>query len=269
VAVRRRLDAELVRRELAHSRAVAQQLIEADRVLVNGAVAAKASRQVSPADAIVIDGPPSRFVGRGAAKLEHALIEFDIDVSGLRLLDAGASTGGFTDCLLQRGAQEVVAVDVGHGQLHERLRADRRVVNVERQNVRNITADILGGVVDGAVGDLSFISLRLVIAPIISVCQPGGFMVFLVKPQFEAGRAEVSKGRGIVSDPVIHERVRREIDAALRASRCRVVAWTSSPIAGADGNVEFLVHATTPDFADRSAGYHEVHRESTTQDPTS
>jgi 23S rRNA (cytidine1920-2'-O)/16S rRNA (cytidine1409-2'-O)-methyltransferase len=246
VAARRRLDAELVRRELAASRTVGQQLIEADRVLVNGAVATKASRQVSPADAIVIDGPPARFVGRGAEKLEHALTAFGIDVGGLRLLDSGASTGGFTDCLLQRGAREVVAVDVGHGQLHERLRADTRVVNLERQNIRDVTADLLGGVVDGAVGDLSFISLRLVIAPIISVCQPGGFMVLLVKPQFEAGRAEVSKGRGVVSDPAIHDRVRGEVDAALIDAGCEVIAWTTSPITGADGNVEFLVHAITP-----------------------
>lgn len=246
MAARRRLDAELLRRELAPSRNVAQQLIEADRVFVNGAVAAKASRQVSPGDAIVVDGPPARFVGRGAEKLEHALAEFDVDVAGLRLLDAGASTGGFTDCALQRGAKEVVAVDVGHGQLHERLRADERVTNLERQNIRAVDVDVIGGLVDGVVGDLSFISLRLVIAPVVAVCKPGGFMVLLVKPQFEAGRTEVSRGRGIVTDPAIHERVRHEIDDALVEARCTVAGWTTSPIKGADGNVEFLVHAITP-----------------------
>ena len=246
MAARRRLDAELLRRELAPSRTAAQQLIDADRVFVNGAVAAKSSRQVSPADAIVVDGPPARFVGRGAEKLEHALVEFDIDVDGLRLLDAGASTGGFTDSALQRGAREVVAVDVGHGQLHERLRADDRVVNLERQNVRTIDADLIGGLVDGVVGDLSFISLRLVIAPVVAVCQPGGFMVLLVKPQFEAGRAEVSRGKGVITDPEIHDRVRSEIDEALTHAGCTVVGWTTSPITGADGNVEFLVHAVTP-----------------------
>jgi 23S rRNA (cytidine1920-2'-O)/16S rRNA (cytidine1409-2'-O)-methyltransferase len=246
MAARRRLDAELLRRELAPSRTVAQQLIDADRVFVNGAIAAKASRQVSPGDAIVVDGPPARFVGRGAEKIEHALHEFGVDVAGLRLLDAGASTGGFTDSALQRGAREVVAVDVGHGQLHERLRADDRVINLERQNIRAIEVDLIGGLVDGVVGDLSFISLRLVIAPVVAVCKPGGFMVLLVKPQFEAGRAEVSRGKGIVTDPAIHDRVRAEIEVALTEAGCKVEAWTTSPITGADGNVEFLVHATTP-----------------------
>lgn len=225
---------------------MAQQLIDADRVFVNGAVATKASRQVAPGDAIVVDGPPARFVGRGAEKLEHALDEFSIDVSGLRLLDAGASTGGFTDSLLQRGAREVVAVDVGHGQLHEKLRADDRVVNLERQNIRDIDADVVGRIVDGVVGDLSFISLRLVISPVVAVCKPGGFMVLLVKPQFEAGRVEVSRGKGVVTDPEIHDRVRSEIDEALADAGCIVEGWTTSPITGADGNVEFLVHATTP-----------------------
>lgn len=246
MTARRRLDAELVRRELAPSRTAAQLLIEADRVLVNGAVAAKASRQVAPGDALVVAGPPARFVGRGAEKLDHALDVFGVDVSGLRLIDAGASTGGFTDCALQRGAAEVVAVDVGHGQLHERLRSDDRVVNIERQNIRTVTSELIGGLVDGAVGDLSFISLRLVIAPLVAVCQPGAFMILLVKPQFEAGRAEVSRGRGVVTDPEVHDRVRNEVEAALRDAGCDVVAWTTSPITGADGNVEFLVHAVTP-----------------------
>ena len=254
MSTRRRLDAELLRRELAPSRSVAQQLIDADRVLVNGAVASKASRQVSPSDAVVVQGPPARFVGRGADKLEHALDQFAIDVTGLRLLDAGASTGGFTDSVLQRGAAHVVAVDVGHGQLHERLRADARVTNLERQNVRAVTPDVVGGLVDGVVGDLSFISLRLVIDALVGVVRPGGFLVLLVKPQFEAGRQEVSRGRGIVTDPEIHARVRVEIDHALVDAGCQVVAWTTSPITGADGNIEFLVHAVTPDRPVEMAG---------------
>ncbi len=249
MAARRRLDAELVRRELAPSRTAAQLLIDADRVFVNGAVAAKASRQVAPGDAVIVAGPPARFVGRGAEKLDHALEVFGVDVAGLRLIDAGASTGGFTDCVLQRGAAEVVAVDVGHGQLHERLRADERVVNLERQNIRAVTPELIGGLVDGAIGDLSFISLRLVIAPLVAVCQPGAFMILLVKPQFEAGRVEVSRGRGVVTDPAVHDRVRDEVGAALRDAGCDVVGWTTSPITGADGNVEFLVHAVTPTAA--------------------
>ena len=187
-----------------------------------------------------------RFVGRGAEKLDHALDVFGIEVSGRRMIDAGASTGGFTDCLLQRGAAQVVAVDVGHGQLHERLRADPRVVNLERQNIRAVTPSVIGGRVDGAVGDLSFISLRLVIAPLVAVCQPGSSMILLVKPQFEAGRAEVSRGRGVVTDPEVHDRVRDEVDLALREAGCDIAGWTTSPITGADGNIEFLVHAITP-----------------------
>jgi 23S rRNA (cytidine1920-2'-O)/16S rRNA (cytidine1409-2'-O)-methyltransferase len=244
--VRRRLDAELVRRELTTSRTEAQHLIAANRVLVNGSVAEKAARQVSPSDAVVIDGPPARFVGRGAEKLEHALGEFGVDVAGRRILDVGASTGGFTDCLLQRGAAHVVALDVGHGQLHERLRADDRVTNLERCNIRHATRDTIGGSVDLVVGDVSFISLRLVIPTLVELCQPGAPMVLLVKPQFEAGRREVDRGRGIVSDPAIHDRVRAEIDEALVAAGCSVLGWTDSPITGADGNREFLVHATTP-----------------------
>ena len=248
---RRRLDAELVRRELTTSRTEAQALIAANRVLVNGSVADKASRQVAPADAVVIEGPPARFVGRGATKLEHALDVFGLDVENKRALDIGASTGGFTDCLLQRGAAHVVALDVGHGQLHERLRADQRVTNLERVNVRHVDVDQIGGPVDIIVGDLSFISLRLVIPVLVGLCQPGAPMVLLVKPQFEAGRQEVDRGRGIITDPAIHERVRDEIEQALVVAGCQVQGWTDSPIAGADGNREFLVHATTSPVSDR------------------
>jgi 23S rRNA (cytidine1920-2'-O)/16S rRNA (cytidine1409-2'-O)-methyltransferase len=170
---------------------------------------------------------------------------FAIDVTGLRAIDAGASTGGFTDCLLQRGASQVVAVDVGHAQLHERLRSDPRVVNMERTNIRDITVTMIGGTVDIAVGDLSFISLRLVIPPLVSVCQPGASMVLLVKPEFEAGRAEVSRGRGVITDPEIWQRVQDEVAQTLTDASCDVARWTDSPITGADGNREFLVHAIT------------------------
>ena len=245
MGARRRLDAELVRRDLTASRTEAQALIAANRVLVNGSVADKPARQVAPGDAVVIDGPPARFVGRGAQKLDHALDVFQIDVRGRRALDAGASTGGFTDCLLQRGADHVVALDVGHGQLHERLRADPRVTNLERHNVRHVHVDQIGGPVDLVVGDLSFISLQLVIPSLTTLCQPGSPMVLLVKPQFEAGRQEVDRGRGIITDPAIHDRVRVEIETALVAAGCSIRGWTDSPITGADGNREFLVHATT------------------------
>lgn len=247
MAARQRLDAELVRRGLAASRAAAADLIDARRVRVNGALAEKAARQVAPGDQLHVEGPRARYVGRGALKLEHALDVFGIDVTGMRVLDAGASTGGFTDVALQRGADHVVAVDVGHGQLHERLRADPRVTNLERTNVRRIARETVGGPVDMVVGDLSFISLRLVIGPLAAVCHPGAPMVLLVKPQFEAGKAEVDRGRGVVTDPAVWERVRGEIEVAITSAGCTVRGWTESPITGADGNREFLVWATAPE----------------------
>lgn len=228
------------------SRTEAQDLIAAGRVLVGGAIAHKAARQVAPGEPVELVGPPARFVGRGGEKLDHALDEFGIDVTGLRVLDAGASTGGFTDCLLQRGAREVVAVDVGRAQLHERLVGHPAVVNVERTNVRSLEAAAIGGPVDAVVADLSFISLRLVVGALVRVCEPGGTMVLLVKPQFEAGRAEVARGRGVVHDPVVWARVRDEVELALDGVGCSVLGWTDSPLLGADGNREFLVHARTP-----------------------
>jgi 23S rRNA (cytidine1920-2'-O)/16S rRNA (cytidine1409-2'-O)-methyltransferase len=168
---------------------------------------------------------------------------FAIDPAGRRVLDAGASTGGFTDCVLQRGACEVVALDVGHGQLHPKLRADARVQVLERCNVRQATLELIGGPVDLVVADLSFISLTKVVAPLIALVVVGGDLVLLVKPQFEAGRVEVSKGRGVITDAAIHERVRGEVHQSLLAAGTVVRGWTESPIRGADGNLEFLVHA--------------------------
>jgi len=242
---RRRLDVELVRRGLADSRTHAVESIADLRVLVNGALADKPSRQVDPADAIVIEGPPPRFVSRGGEKLDRALSAFAIDVAGMTALDAGASTGGFTDCLLQRGASHVVALDVGHGQLHPRIRGDHRVTVLERYNVRNLTVDDIGGAVDVVVADLSFISLRHVIPALVRACRPGASLVLLVKPQFEAGRQEVSKGRGVITDPAVHDRVRDEVATTLAANGCAVNGWVASPITGADGNREFLVYASS------------------------
>ena len=243
---RRRLDVDLVRRGLVPSRAAAHELVDARRVRVNGAIAEKVSRLVAPADAVVVDGPPARFVGRGGQKLDHALDVFGIDVTGARAVDVGASTGGFTDCLLQRGAAHVVALDVGHGQLHERLVADARVTNLERTNVRAAMASTIGGAVDVLVGDLSFISIGLVAPALVALCKPGASMVLLVKPQFEAGKVEVARGRGVITDPAIWSRVRDEVAGALEGAGCTVLEWTDSPISGADGNREFLVHARAP-----------------------
>ncbi len=243
MGARRRLDAELVRRGLLTSRTEAATMIEDGRVMVNGAVADKPARLVAPGDAVTVSGPPPRFVGRGGEKLDAALDHFEIDVSGQRWLDVGASTGGFTDCLLSRGAGHVVALDVGHGQLHPKLRDDPRVTVIERTNIRHATTELTGGLVDGIAVDVSFISLRLIIPVLVRLCQPGASMVLLVKPQFEAGRAEVSRGRGVITDPHIHDRVRAEIDDALREAGCVVAGWMESPILGGHGNKEFLVHA--------------------------
>jgi 23S rRNA (cytidine1920-2'-O)/16S rRNA (cytidine1409-2'-O)-methyltransferase len=243
VARRQRLDAELVRRQLVETRADAARAIDAHRVLVNGALADKPSRQVHAGDAIIVQGDGPRFVSRGGEKLDAALATFGLDVHGWRVLDAGASTGGFTDCLLQRGSAHVVALDVGHGQLHPRIRDDHRVHVIEKFHVRDVTPEVIGGPVQLVTADLSFISITRVLAPLAGVCEPGGHLVLLVKPQFEAGRREVSKGQGVITDPAVHARVRDDVEAALHEAGCAVVAWCDSPITGADGNHEFLVHA--------------------------
>jgi 23S rRNA (cytidine1920-2'-O)/16S rRNA (cytidine1409-2'-O)-methyltransferase len=190
-------------------------------------------------------GPPPRFVGRGGEKLEGALARFDIDVSGRRAADLGASTGGFTDCLLQRGATEVVAVDVGYGQLHERLRADPRVDVRERTNVRDLVPGDLGAPVDVLVADLSFISLRTVLPAVLPLAASGADVVLLVKPQFEAGRHEAARGKGVITDPAIWRRVLEDVAAALDRCAAAIMGAMASPLTGADGNVEFLLHART------------------------
>ncbi|HWC39022.1 MAG TPA: TlyA family RNA methyltransferase [Acidimicrobiales bacterium] len=242
---RRRLDAELVRRGLSPTRDRARATIAAGQVLVAGALAAKPARLVSAAEPIEVQGSPPPFVSRGGEKLDAALDRFGIVVSGVRALDAGSSTGGFVDCLLTRGAAEVVAVDVGRGQLHERLRRDPRVVVLERTNVRQLGLDHVGGAPFAlVVADLSFISLRTV-APVLlgELAAPDADVVALVKPQFEAGRAEASRGKGVVKDPRVWERVLVEICSAFRGAGAAMMEAMVSPLTGARGNVEFLVHA--------------------------
>jgi 23S rRNA (cytidine1920-2'-O)/16S rRNA (cytidine1409-2'-O)-methyltransferase len=246
VAARRRLDAELVRRGLVASRAEAQEAVSAGRVTVAGAPALKPARMVAADEPLRLLAPPRRFVSRGGDKLDAALDAFAVDATGRRALDAGASTGGFTDCLLQRGARQVIAVDVGHGQLHPKLRDDDRVVVRERTNVRTVTAADIGGPVDLVVADLSFISLRTVAAALLAVTRPGGDLVLLVKPQFEAGRAEVSRGRGVIRDDAVRSRVRQEVGDVLVGGRATIMGWMESPLRGADGNVEYFVHALAP-----------------------
>ncbi|MEY2469365.1 MAG: rRNA (cytidine1920-2-O)/16S rRNA (cytidine1409-2-O)-methyltransferase [Actinomycetota bacterium] len=211
---------------------------------MQGAVADKPTRLVAPGDAIVIDGPPSRFVGRGGEKLDAALDAFGIDVSGRRAIDVGASTGGFTDCLLQRGAVSVVALDVGHGQLDARLRADDRVTVLERTHVNDVDAAAIGAPFEVVVVDVSFISLTSVAAALIgSLAGPGTDVVALVKPQFEVSRAVASRGKGIVRDPLEWEAALDRVRTAFVARGAAMMGTVESPLKGASGNTEFLVHA--------------------------
>lgn len=235
---RRRLDQAMVERGLAESRARAQALILAQDVLVNGQTISKAGAPVGPGDEIVLKAPP-RFVSRGGEKLDHALAAFDVDVAGKTAADFGASTGGFTDALLQRGAVRVYAIDVGYGQLAEKLRLDPRVVVMDRQNVRTVTA--LPEPVSIVSIDVSFIGLHLVLPAARAVLAPDGEIVALVKPQFEAGRADVGKG-GVVRDPAVHQRVLREVVTAAEALGLGVNGITASPLLGPAGNREFLLH---------------------------
>ena len=234
---------ELVRRGLAATRERAQDDIAAGRVLVGGAVADKAARMVAPAEPVEITGPPPRFVSRGGEKLDAALERFAIPVEGRTALDAGASTGGFTDCLLQRGAASVVAVDVGHGQLDQRLRRDRRVIVMERTNVRDLTPAALGRDRFAVVtADLAFVSLRTVAPALTDLTAPDGDLVVLVKPQFEAGPVEVSRGRGVIRDPRVWEQAVVGVRDAFAACGAAMMGLMASPLLGAEGNVEFLAH---------------------------
>jgi 23S rRNA (cytidine1920-2'-O)/16S rRNA (cytidine1409-2'-O)-methyltransferase len=240
--VRRRLDAELVRRGLARSRAGAVDAVNAGRVLVGGAPATTPARQVRADEPIAISEPAPPFVSRGGVKLAAALDAFAVDPRGRDCVDVGASTGGFTDCLLQRGARHVVAVDVGHGQLAWALRNDSRVTVMERTNVRALDAGALTPVPDLCVADLSFISLRTVAPNLLAITAPECDYVLLVKPQFEAGRARVGKG-GIVRDVDVRSEVVADVVAGLSEQSLGIVGLRASPITGADGNVEFVAHA--------------------------
>ena len=212
---------------------------------VGGAPALKAARLVAPHEPVEVAGDPPPYVSRGGEKLAGALDGFGIDPAGRRALDAGASTGGFTDCLLQRGAARVVAVDVGHGQLHERLRADPRVEVHERTNLRDLAAGDLGDPFDLVVADLSFISLRTVAANLVDLAAPGADLVLLVKPQFEAGRQEASRGRGVIREPAVWRRALEGVSDALQGHGAAIMDVMVSPKTGAEGNVEFLLHART------------------------
>ncbi len=243
-----RLDALVVERGLAPSRERARALILAGQVRVNGAVVSKAGTSISADAQIDLVAPDHPYVGRGGLKLAHALEVFGIDATGVTALDIGASTGGFTDVLLQRGAARVVALDVGHGQLAWTLRNDPRVVVLERVNARALAPEQLpaGARLFPLVTiDVSFISLRHILPVLPPLLLPEADVVALVKPQFEAGRAEVGKG-GIVRDAAVHARVIEEVAAAADALGLKRAGLADSPIAGMEGNREFLLHLRWP-----------------------
>ena len=236
-----RLDTLLVERGLAASRERARALVLAGQVRVDGAIVSKAGAPVKPDAEVALVQPDHPYVGRGGLKLAHALDEWALAIEGRDALDIGASTGGFTDVLLRRGARSVIALDVGHGQLDWRLRNDPRVTVLEGVNARALTPAALPHLVDLVTIDVSFISLRLILPPVPALLRAGADVVALVKPQFEAGRQEVGR-KGLVTDPAVHERVLAEVAGAAAAAGLQRVATTPSPVTGATGNQEFLVH---------------------------
>jgi 23S rRNA (cytidine1920-2'-O)/16S rRNA (cytidine1409-2'-O)-methyltransferase len=235
-----RLDQALVERGLCDSRERAKRLILAGQVRINNQLADKPSDSVKSEDSLVLDAG-EKFTSRGGHKLEHALDHFRLDVTGLIAIDLGASTGGFTDCLLQSGAAKVFSVDVGQGQLAWKLRRDRRVVAMEKTNARFLKPDQFPQPFDMAVIDCSFISLRKILPPAVPLLKPGGKIIALIKPQFEAGKAEADKGRGVITDAAIHERVILELREFVTAQTG--LLWrgvVESPLLGPAGNKEFL-----------------------------
>ncbi len=237
-----RLDKLLVDRGLVPSRERAQALILSAKVLLDGQRATKAGLRVSSESRIELIGDDIPYVSRGGIKLEHAIRTFKVDVAGRVAMDVGASTGGFTDCLLQSGAKRVYAVDVGYGQLDWKLRQDERVVVLERQNIRYLPTDLVPEPIQVAVVDASFISLKLVLPPLIRFLELGSTLIALIKPQFEAGRSNVGKG-GVVRDPAVHDQVCDSLVEFSRGLGFSVRGVTPSPILGPKGNREFLMVA--------------------------
>ncbi|MBG87946.1 MAG: TlyA family rRNA (cytidine-2'-O)-methyltransferase [Verrucomicrobiales bacterium] len=240
--MKQRLDQALVERGHFESREKAKRAIMAGQVEVNGQVARKASDNIKPDDCIELRGS-EKYVSRGGLKLEKGLDHFAIDPTGLQALDLGASTGGFTDCLLQRGALRVFAVDVGHGQLDWKLRNDDRVVVMERTNARMLTPASFPDPFQPfplVVADCSFISLSKIIPAAIDLMLPAARLLALVKPQFEAGKAEADRGQGVITDPAIHQRVLDELRQFVQTTNCHWIGEIESPITGPAGNKEFL-----------------------------
>ena len=241
---RERIDKLMVQRQLAGSRERARALIMAGRVLVDDQPVDKAGTQVDQEASIRLKGEDIPYVSRGGLKLARALEAFQVTAAGRTALDVGASTGGFTDCLLQEGARKVFAVDVGYGQLAWKLRDDQRVINLERTNIRHLTPDQLDEIPDLAVIDASFISLEKVLPSTTALIKPGSDIIALIKPQFEVGKGQVGKG-GVVRDPDQHAQVIEKIKLVAAQAGCQVVQLCESPILGTKGNREFLMHLRT------------------------
>ena len=259
-----RLDVLLVVRGLAESRSRAQAVIMAGEVYVNGQKADKAGMDVPLEAEVEVRGNVCPYVSRGGLKLEKALRDFGVDPTGYVCSDSGASTGGFTDCLLQQGASKVFAIDVGYGQLAWKIRSDLRVVVMERTNIRYVTLEDLGEPLDLSVIDVSFISLGLVLPVVKTLLKPTGQVLCLIKPQFEAGKDKVGK-KGVVRDPAVHEEVLQNFISLAKSLDFTIRNLTFSPVKGPEGNIEFLAHlsmqpgqAQIPDVAALVAQAHET-----------
>ena len=240
--MKQRLDIYLVENGLVTGRDLAKSLIMAGKVYVNNQKADKAGEQVSEKDKIEVRGETLRYVSRGGLKLEKAMQSFPVILDGKVAMDIGASTGGFTDCMLQNGAKKVFAVDVGYGQLAWKLRCDEHVVNMERTNIRYVTLDDIGELLDFASVDVAFISLKLVLPVAHNLLKEGGEVVALIKPQFEAGREKVGK-KGVVRDPAVHKEVIETVTSFTQDCGFEVLGLEFSPIKGPEGNIEYLMFA--------------------------
>ncbi len=240
--MRQRLDQLLVARGLVQSRARAADLIVRGAVRIGGKLAVKAGQLVAEEAEVAIDPVANAYVARSGAKLSAALIHFQLDAHGVTALDIGASTGGFTQVLLEAGARKVYAVDIGHDQLHEKLRRDPRVVSLEGQDARQLSRDKIAEMATAIVADVSFISLRAVLPTPLRLAAPGAWLVVLVKPQFEVGRQAIGK-RGIVNDEAARQTAVREVMSFLEGEGWRILGHLQSPLPGKDGNIEWLVGA--------------------------
>ncbi len=243
MAKRRKLEDELVRRGLADSPEDARELVNSGLVLVSGAVALKPARMVRPGESVRVAGQTSRFVSRGGQKLDAALSHFGIEVTGMRCIDVGASTGGFSDCLLQRGSAKVTAIDVGKALLHERIASSPNVEVFEGVNARYLNPEDVGGPADLVCADVSFISLKTLMRVLAGLTQPGGELILLIKPQFEASRLEADRGGGVIRSPSTWESVITEVALSAVSEGLHPSGVMASPIKGAQGNVEFFLHA--------------------------